>query len=260
MLLTLCLSIFSSSLFAQDSVFVENNMPTKTWFSNAKQNKKLHYIGAYLSPELQYGSLAGAFTPISGMSAMLIFNKKWAVGMAGYGSAHNFTPTSISTAKALSFNANYGGLKLEYTPKPNDVVHVSFPLLIGAGMARIDSISARNGFRANKRGGRGRGVDFERRDFDRNEDAFFILQPGINVETNVLRVAKIFVGANYRIAAGKSTLTTTIPTFIPTSKQLSGLSLSFGAKIGIFAFDVQKKRHFPRFRSGRRGHQKDKQD
>ncbi len=254
---TFLLSLVIITLFA-GSVAAQDSTRSKTWFSNTKNSKRLHYIGAYVSPEVQYGSLAGSFTPISGMSAMLVFNKKWALGLAAYGTATEFTPSSINTNKALSYEANYGGLKLEYTPKPNDVLHVSFPILIGAGMANIDSVSTKTNYSFNKRGDKGRGGDFGREDRNRNEneDAFFIFQPGIKLETNVLRIAKLFIGANYRIAAGKSSLTSSNTALIPTSAQLSGVSFSFGAKIGVFDFDVQKKRHFPRFGFGRRGNQK----
>ena len=251
------LTLLTCSLFIADAT-AQDSTRTQTWFSNSKSQHKLKYLGVYFAPEVQYGSMAGSFTPLSGMSAMWIFNKKLSFGLAGYGSVLDHTPTSLNSTKALEFKANYGGLKMEYTPMPNGVFHVSFPLLIGAAEARIDSTNA-NMFRG-KRGGRGDRRDFEGNRGNRNEDAFFIIQPGINLETNVLRVAKLFVGANYRIAAGKSSLVNTNTAFIPTSKQLSGLSLSFGAKFGIFDFNVHKKRHLPRMRGNRRGHKNQKED
>jgi hypothetical protein len=167
--------------------------------------------------------------------------------------------------KALNFNAQYGGLKFEYTQKPNAVVHMSFPLLIDGALANIDSVkniekggfgNGRHDFGRKGESGRGsRGGDFGVRNSDfNNQSLFFLIQPGIKLETNVLRIAKLYIGVNYRIAAGKSDLVTTVPAFVPKSNQLSGLSVNFGVKIGLFGFDLRKKRHLPNLRMGKRGH------
>jgi hypothetical protein len=260
------LSLLSFCTYAQDSTLAATK--THTWFTgkHAKPFKKLNYLGFYVNPEIGYGGFAGGYTPVGGMSASLVFNKKWAIGLAGYSTNYDYTPTKLSSSKALNFNAQYGGLTFEYTPKPDAVVHVSFPLLIGGAMATIDSVSSlesnkkdwfgRGDFGQKGEGGRGgRGGDFGGRNGEfQNESMFFVIQPGIKLETNVLRIAKLYIGANYRIAAGKSNLETSVPAFIPKSGQLSGLSVNFGAKVGIFDFDVQKKRHLPSLKMGRRSH------
>lgn len=41
--------------------------------------------------------------------------------------------------KTRYFNRIDGGGRIEYTPHPNNPVHISFPLLIGGGQASIDS-------------------------------------------------------------------------------------------------------------------------
>ena len=213
---------------------------TRTLFSGMKNpTKSLKYLGLSVGSEFQYGSLAGEFTPMAGGSAMLHINKKWGLGVAGYSTTNNFTPTALNAKSLLNLNVMYGGLKLEYTPNPNAPIHVSFPLLIGGGLARVDSS---NNYRDNfgGRGGRDRDRNGNREYNGRGTD-FFVIQPGINVEANVIRFLKIYAGASYRITPSVNTeVAITLPT--PTASQLSGLNLSAGVKLGVFDYQLHRER------------------
>jgi hypothetical protein len=170
--------------------------------------------------------------------------------LAGYGTFEKYTPSQLSAIKALSFDAMFGGLKFEYTPQPSKVMHFSFPIIVGIGMARIDSAkyfyerTPYNGGRNSSNGHRGNEAGFG--DFDNS--SFFVIQPGVKLETNVFKFAKLFVGANYRLAIGNAASTAKV-TPIPKSSQLSGFGVSFGAKVGIFNYDLNKKRNFKLFTS-----------
>ncbi len=225
----------------------------QTLFSGMSKSgvKKVKYLGLSVGSEIQYGSLAGQFTPMAGMSGLLHINKKWGIGAAGYGTIDNsFAPTAINSAKLLSLRSGYGGLLLEYTPKPNAAVHVSFPLLIGGGMANVDSVSNennRNGFRKYGRN-EGKGNDNDGMNGQRNNNngvGFVVIQPGINIEANVFRYARVFVGASYRIVPSvyKETTTTTTTTALlpsPTASQLSGLNFTAGVRVGIFDYNLDR--------------------
>ena len=211
----------------------------KTLFSGIK--KPVHpikYLGISIGSEFQYGSLAGEFTPMVGISGMLHINRKWGLGLAGYRTLRNFTPTVLNPNSLLNLNVMYGGFKLEYTPNPNSVVHVSFPLLIGGGMARVDSANNyRNGFGGYDGRGRNNYRDFNGRDNTR----FWVIQPGVTIEANVIRFLKIYAGASYRLTPSVNTQTSTnLPT--PTANQLSGLNFSAGIKLGIFDYQLQRER------------------
>jgi hypothetical protein len=210
----------------------------RTLFSgNKKSGKSIKYLGLSVGSEFQYGSLAGAFTSLSGGSVMLHIDKKWGIGVAGFGNFNRFTPTALNANSLLNLNTMYGGLKLEYTPNPNAPIHVSFPLLIGGGVARVDSASDyRNGWRY---GSRGRN---DRRDgYNRDNTRFWVIQPGIIVEANVIRFLKIYAGASYRITPSVNTETsTTLPT--PTAGQLSGVNFSAGLKLGLFDYQLHRER------------------
>ncbi len=177
-----------------------------------KSKNKIQSLGFYIAPELSYGQFSGSFAPIAGNSFMLTVNKKFAIGATASG-----TIRDNSTATA---SGHFGGLKMEYTPKPDALVHVSFPLVIGAG-----STATRNSFEGFDRRGR---YD-DRFDYDRNGS--FVLQPGVNVEANIFKYAKVFLGANYRLAANKSGY----------NADLSGFSSSLGLKFGVFDYKLKKK-------------------
>jgi hypothetical protein len=214
------------------------NEKMRTLFSGSKKsNKPIKYLGFSVGSEFQYGSLAGEFTPMAGVSGTLHINKKWGIGVAGYSTMRNFTPTALNANSLLEMDVKYGGLRLEYTPNPNAPIHVSFPLLIGGGMARVDSANSyRDGWGY---GGRGRN---DRRDgFNRDNTRFWVIQPGINLEANVIRFLKIYAGANYRITPSVNAETNTVlPT--PTAGQLSGLNLNIGIKVGLFDYKLRSEK------------------
>ena len=256
LLLTIAGLLISSFSFGQESskivadstkssvevkkVDTQKDDRTRTLFSGMKNpTKSLKYLGLSVGSEFQYGLLAGEFTPMGGVSAILHINKKFGIGLAGYSTMNNFTPTALNAKLLLNLNVMYGGLKLEYTPNPNAPIHVSFPLLIGGGMARVDSS---NNYRDNfgRNGGRDRDRNGGREMNGRGTD-FWIIQPGINIEANVIRFLKIYAGASYRITPSVNTeVTTTLPT--PTASQLSGFNVTAGVKLGVFDYQLHREK------------------
>jgi hypothetical protein len=212
----------------------------RTLFSGSKKSMKpIKYLGLSVGSEFQYGSLAGEFTPMAGVSGTLHINKKWGIGLAGYSTVNNFTPTALNTNSLLNLNVMYGGLKLEYTPNPNAPIHVSFPLLIGGGSARVDSANNYRNYYGGY-GGRDRDRNGSREINGRGTD-FWVIQPGINIEANIIRFLKIYAGASYRLTPSVNTeVTTVLPT--PTANQLSGLNVSAGVKVGLFDYQLHRER------------------
>ncbi len=193
---------------------------------------KINFLGVYLLPEYQYGYLAGQFTSMGGGSLMLTLNKQIGVGVSGYMAFPNYTPTQISTDHSLQLRTQFGGGRIEYTLNPNSKIHVSFPLTIGGGRASIDSAGQRghDPYYHNHSYGMGNGL------------SFFFVQPGVNVEANVLKFVKIFAGASYRIVSGGESHNQNGSTFdSPTLGQLQGLSFNAGIKIG-YDFLLHRKK------------------
>ncbi len=189
---------------------------------------KIQKIGIIASLSGQYVSLTGGFRPATGGSLSLLFNEKFSIGLGGY---HVQNPNAV--VGDLTTRGSVGGLQLQYITKPSKLVHVAFPLLIGVGYASSDTLTSR-GERGNK-GKRGKndwgGWDVSKS--SSNNATFGVIQPGINVEVNVLKYLSIYAGANYRIALNSSS------TILPNNK-LSGLGLEVGVKGGLFGFPLSR--------------------
>jgi hypothetical protein len=205
-LLMVTISCISLNVFAQTEM--------QTLFGKSKNRVK--YLGLYVAPEVSYGQFDGGFRPLVGNSVMLSINKKFAVGATASG--------VLSKRRSNVSAGQFGGLKIEYSLRPDALVHVTFPLLIGAG-----SVSEMSDFvnydRVNRRGERFGDSMYSHRDLS------FIVQPGVNVEANLFKYTKIFLGANYRLAANQNGYTS----------DLSGFSSTLGLKFGIFDYVLKKK-------------------
>lgn len=190
---------------------------------------KMHHIGFYVAPEAQFGQAGGAFTGFGGGSAMLVFNNRFALGATMQESfQENFSPTSVAP---LALRTAFGGGKLEYTLRPAAAVHLSFPLVLGYGEASADSLNeVKNNNSHHENGSKN----------DRN-DAFrgnyAVIQPGINLEANLMRNVKVFAGANYRFAPKVGSSGASLPADV-----LQGASFGAGVKVGIFNFPTAKFR------------------
>jgi hypothetical protein len=136
------------------------------------------------------------------MSMGLILNHNWTIGITGsfIGNMnglhfHNIYYDSASMSMhGASLYGGYGGLLLKYTMFPRSRVHVAFPLMIGSGYMYYsnqtnhhhDSAYSYNSFH----------------DWHHNSsishNQFFVIEPGIRVECNVVRSLRIGLGISYR--------------------------------------------------------------
>lgn len=190
---------------------------------------KVRSVGFYIAPEIQYTQSAGDFTPYAGASAMLLFNRHFAVGAAAQHSLDDrFSPDAVAP---LYLRSGWAGLKLEYTLKPSSALHLSFPLVIGRGWASADSLTGR------QFDGHPHDIDSPRFNRDRRGADFVVIQPGVQLETNLLRNVQLYAGAHYRVAPVVNDATN-----VP-SDALQGLVLNAGIKAGLMAPRIHKRAH-----------------
>jgi hypothetical protein len=184
---------------------------------------KPNYLGLYIAPDIQLGQLNGRFTSLGGLSAMLLVNRKWGIGVTAFQNLNeSFSPKDLSP---LALRAHFEGIRLEYTPDPTAAVHITFPLAFGIANGHTDSLKNENRNHHDDN-------DFGKRDRNRNES--FIIQPGVQLEGNIIRYVKLFSGANYRFSINNKT--STLP-----SNTFQGFSVNAGIKIGIFDYWLRKK-------------------
>jgi hypothetical protein len=213
--------------------------------------------GLYVSPEYQYGQVKNEMTHFTGGSAMLMLNNRFGFGITGSQSVdQKFSPAGISP---LLVKAGFGGIKLDYVVKPASAIHISFPLMLGGGYVQADSTSYVGGgkFTGGGKGDHGGKDSLGNNGFGRSRGysaQYGIIQPGINVEANLTKHVKFYVGANYRIALAGNTNNATAATLLPTSVA-QGFSVSAGLKVGLFqnSFKLPTIK-LPRFGSFRHKH------
>lgn len=143
----------------------------------------------------------------------VILNKHFIFGGGGYGlTTKNDFRVPGGTPERLNLYGGYGGLILGYILAPKEVIHVSFPVLIGAGGVEVvdDSLPTVNDLRAT----------IER-------TAFFVIEPGVEIEMNVARFLRIAANGGYRHVEGADLDINAISNS-DLSSWTAGISFKFG--------------------------------
>lgn len=230
--------VFSQSEATPATAAVDSSFrATKTLLGSG--HTKLRYLGMAISPEYQYTGIGKGNGSVMGNAFSVILNRRWSFGVAGFMSERRFDP-QLSDNNALLMRFTAGGGLFEFTPRPYKVLHLSFPLFLGEGRVRLDSfLYSRNG---DGRNGNVHGHFFLNN--TRRETAeFWVVQPGVRMEVNVARFARLYAGAAYRIAAGPLSLSypnATGGTSALGLADLSGLTVQAGVKIGFFEYRLDR--------------------
>jgi hypothetical protein len=186
--------------------------------------------GGYGAPELKLGNVNHNMSLLLGGRGGWIIGHRFVLGGAGYGltTSNTFDYTEklfdpngslIDSTRNLRLDMGYGGVLLEYIALPKKAIHLSFPLIIGAGGASIGS-------QINQDPNQLDPVEWTTYDYVESS-AFFIVEPGISLEMNMTRFFRLNLGATYRFVSG-----TTLERM--DSNDLSDLSFSLALKFGAF--------------------------
>jgi hypothetical protein len=168
--------------------------------------------GFYVSPSLQYGPVAGAGAAFATAQGGLVFNKRWAMGGMYSFSVNEFTP-SVEVLRDTYLDLWMGAFFLEYTWRPDRLVHLTFPLYVGGGELELDWKES---------------SPFYSQDPDFGEDYFFFIQPGAMLELNLASFMRLYGGAVYRWAPGG------VDYRGLDAADISGLAGVLGLKFGLF--------------------------
>jgi len=145
--------------------------------------------------------------------ALAIVNKILIVGMAGYGIVSNTVVQGSVPGTDLDLYGGYGGLVLGFNVLPREVVHLSVPVILGAGTIYL---SDPNFFNYTS--------DSE---YTIEKSTFLVVEPGAYLEFNVTQFFRLGIGASYRYVQG-SALTNL------TDEELSDWSANLQLKFGRF--------------------------
>ncbi len=152
-----------------------------------------------------------------------IIDHKFVIGLAGYGMVTNHVVREHAIPDStIQLYMGYGGLDLEYRFNPKDLINFSVTTLIGAGGASLMYKDPNDDW-----------DDDDDEDEDRHidSDAFFVLEPGVNVMVNVAKYFKCGIGASYRYINGVEFDTKLVDV---KDEDLSGFSIMLNFEGGFF--------------------------
>lgn len=169
--------------------------------------------GGYLGIDMRYTEIKGASAMEMGGRLAWIINHSFALGVGGNGFISGLAIEDYSGDGYFEMAGGYGGLLLEPIFFPKKAVHLSMPVIIGAGglAYNADTYDEYHPFDS----------------YYRNTDAFFMVNPGIELELNVMRFFRVALGGYYRWAYDVD---------IPGLKHdvLNGFSGGMALKFGFF--------------------------
>ena len=176
-------------------------------------------FGGYGGPQVAYSSFDGRDIWLVGGKGGVIINHCFVIGGAGYGITNPLRYENLEFegdiySKAY-INGGYGGFLMEGIFWPKKLVHVSVPVLIGAGgLMFTDQLYPE-------------GNDQNMDDHIITYSSFFVLEPGLEVELNVVKFMRLTAGVSYRYAPNVD-----LPSV--SSNAFNSLKASVSLKFGHF--------------------------
>ena len=183
--------------------------------------------GGYGAVLLNYSQIDGKDAFLAGMRGMWLINHGIGIGIGGYGFVNDlkFEQHSVDGNQSeYSLAGGYGGLVIEPIIGAKHPVHVSIPVLIGAGGVALIR-DYRKPYPP---------YHDEYYPYSEDADAFFVFEPGVEVEFNMVKFLRIGLGAYYRYTSNVSLsqwnyVDNMYEDHSPDMKGFSfGLSLKFG--------------------------------
>lgn len=174
-----------------------------------------HKLGFYFGFNTSYSQIDGYDAFSAGASVAMISNHGLALGFAGKGFFSEVYKTEPGSNTSYGYAGGYGGFLIEPILFPKNPVHVSFPVLLGAGgIAQSRLVDY--------------GYPYEYDDFYIDEtQAYLIAEPGVELEFNIAKWIRLGLGASYRI-------TTSLGPDNFSNDALKGFTGGLSMKFGLF--------------------------
>ncbi len=173
------LILMSSTLWSQTS---ENNDEIKTIFSNNGNTTN----GGYGGIMLNYTQIADRDAIVIGAKGGWLINHSFTIGLGG--NAFITEPIyDMNLMEKYEYAGGYGGLLLEPVIGAKNPVHIAFPILIGAG-----------GISYNNHYGNENDDWYDEENGYEDSDAFFVLEPGVEIEFNLVKFMRFAITGSYR--------------------------------------------------------------
>lgn len=173
--------------------------------------------GGWAGLNFGYTKIKDNDTYIMGARGGWLINHRFTIGLAGNGflSDRDYLMQPPPKEK-VNLAGGYGGLFLEATIFPFSPVHVTIPVIIGAGGVAYTTTHWRDDY-----------WNDEHKDYTLDSDAFFVLEPGIELELNLIKFLRFAIGGSYRYTSDISLIQS-------NSNMLHGFNGHFSLKFGWF--------------------------
>ncbi len=145
-----------------------------------------------------YGAFQFGWTQINGQSAITvggrgawIANHYFALGLAGNGFFSDSYNLPNKVDNTYSLYGGYGGVLIEPIVASMSTVHVSFPMIFGVGglvASSSDLYYSDNNYYYNN--------------YYDDVTSYFIFQPGVEMEINIVKFFRLALGVSYKITSG----------------------------------------------------------
>jgi len=181
------LFLFSGGLSGQDTTFTEKDDEMKTVFGGG--DRKIEHGG--------YGAFTMGYTTIDSKPAMILggragwlIDHHFTLGLGGYGFFNNLQSNSSSElSDKYTVAGGYGGLFLEAIIAPNYPIHVSIPVIIGAGGVSAYETSSWQDMNSTYY-------------YNYDASSFFVIEPGLELELNIVKFFRLAIAGTYRWTNG----------------------------------------------------------
>lgn len=226
--------IFSSTAFGQDTLRLfghKENQKTKpvpaagvkkepVINSNSSQIHTLtgpgRNVGFYFGFHSEYSQIAGYDAFGAGGTFAMIANHGLAIGFSGKGFFSEPYEKVLGSNTSYSYTGGYGGFLIEPILFPKFPVHISFPILLGAGgIARSTLLNYY--------------YPYDYTDMlVEDAEAFLVAEPGMELEFNITRWMRMGLGASYRFTSNLESNSSY------ETNPMNGFTGGFSLKLGKF--------------------------
>jgi len=213
-IITTIACLFTGLTFAQSTEEPElekTQFQAKTIFKDNKGSGfygGLEFLGTSIGDNWNYGT---------GIRLAWLANHNFGIGIAGFGLIDGTTYRNFNEfGDDGKLEMGWGGLLFEPVIAAESPVHIAIPVIIGFGGATLRDVGESDYF------------DYDYYDpYFIESDGFVFIEPGVEVEVNLLKFMCLAVGARYR-------LTDQVDIGPLKDDDLSGLSTNVTLKFGKF--------------------------
>jgi hypothetical protein len=175
-------------------------------------NKEFTF-GGFGGPRVAYSQFNSKDIWLVGGLGAAVVNHSFFFGGGGYGIVNSPYFANVDNNSGGYLEGGYGGFLFGAIIRPYKMVHLSLPILIGGGSLMYSDIPFSNSQNHNT----------NTHIIDQSQ--FFVIEPSIEVELNVIRFMRIAAGVSYRYASNLNLITTPNDSF----NNFSGsVTLKFG--------------------------------